>query len=139
MRLILQSVHPVKPPPLASINAMAFFPAFRRAIRFRCRAAIFLLLIGPLYIVPCLFRTFLHGDAAWAIGAAAFGSFGTVVLGVLTNDYRFAFGINGAAVAVELGLLLTGHDLIAVLWAIDLVPALVAIYFAQEFYLNMGD
>jgi hypothetical protein len=60
-------------------------------------------------------------------------------VGFLTNNYRFGAAIYVGATVVELALVAAGHSPVAALWIGDLVPALVAIYYAQQLFINMGD
>ena len=64
---------------------------------------------------------------------------GCLIVGFLTNNYRFGALIYVGATALELLLVATGHHTMIALWIGDLFPALVAIYYAQQLFINMGD
>jgi len=107
--------------------------------KWKLRAAIFLALIGPLYVVPSLLRALLLGRAAWLLGILVADVAGSLVIGFLTNSYRFAAAMYVAATASELLLALAGQRPAVALWLGDLIPACVAIYYVQQIYINMGD
>jgi len=107
--------------------------------KWKTRLVIGLVLIGPLYLVPCLLRSLLSGWGGYALGVLLGDALGCLVVGFLTNNYRFGVLLYLGATAFELLLLFGGHRPAGALWAGDLVPALVTIYYAQQLYINMGD
>jgi hypothetical protein len=107
--------------------------------KWKVRFTIFLLLIVPFYVLPSLGRSLWLNRVGWLVGILAVDALGTVVVGFFTNSYRFAFLLYCGATALEVLLLMAGYEPRFVLWIGDLFPALVAIYFAQQIYVNMGD
>jgi len=113
--------------------------ALKQNGKWKARLAIGLVLIGPLYVLPSLFRSFLAGWWGYGLGVVLADLFGCLVVGFLTNSYRFGVLLYLGATAFELLLVSAGHHPHVALWLGDLVPALVAIYYAQQLYINMGD
>jgi hypothetical protein len=107
--------------------------------KWKVRASIFLLLIVPLYVFPSALRVLFLGHAGWLAGLLISDVLPCLVAGFLTNSYRFAVGLYLGSTVLEALLLLVLHQPILALWIGDLIPALVAIYFAQQIYINMGD
>ena len=107
--------------------------------KWKIRLVLGSVLIGPVYLVPVILRLLLSGWGEYAVGAFLADIFGCLVVGFLTNNYRFGVLIYLGATATELLLLFTGHHPGMALWLGDLTPALVAIYYAQQLYINMGD
>jgi hypothetical protein len=107
--------------------------------RWKVRAAVFLLLIGPLYVAPRLLRALLVGRIGWLVGVVLSDVWGCLITGFLTNNYRFAAALYLGISALEVTLLFVFDLPGLVPWLGDLIPALVAIYYAQQLYINMGD
>jgi len=96
-------------------------------------------MIGPLYVLPSVLRAFLDGRWESWIGLLVSNVFASLVVGLLTNNYRFAAGVYLSATALECLIAFVGHQARLALWIGDLIPAVVAIYYAQQLYINMGD
>jgi len=99
-------------------------------------------LILPLYLVPLGLRWILvalAGQAGWVASVVISDSAGALFTGFLTNNYWFGALIYVCSTALEVTFLLLGHHQVTAFWIGDLMPALVAIYFAQQLYVNMGD
>jgi len=101
--------------------------------------AIGLVLIVPLYVLPCLARSLLSGWWPYGVGLLVSDAIGCVVVGFLTNNYRFGALLYLGATALELLLVAAGRHTLTAQWVGDLFPALVAIYYAQQLFINMGD
>ena len=114
-------------------------PRLRQNQKWKVRLTIFLLLIVPLYVLPSLGRSLWLDRIGWFVGIFAADALGSWVVGFFTNNYGFAFLLYCAAITLELFLIMAGYEPKFVLWIGDLFPALVAIYFAQQIYVNMGD
>ena len=96
-------------------------------------------LIFPLWVLPCLLRSLMSGWAGWGVGVLLSDVLGAMVVGFLTNNYRLGALVYLGATVLELGLIFLGHEMRVALWVGDLIPALVAIFFAQQLFINMGD
>ncbi len=107
--------------------------------KWKTRLVLGLMLIGPLYLAPVLLRALLPGWWGYGVGLLLADVFGCLVVGFLTNNYRFAVLLYLGATVFELLLVLAGHHPVVALWVGNLIPALVAIYYAQQLYINMGD
>jgi hypothetical protein len=118
---------------------MPVFQAFRHNPRWRIRAGIALALIVPLYLVPSLLRDLLNGWWGYGLGVVANNVFAIWVIGLITNNYRFGIAVCAGSTLLEMSLLYLGHKPNAALWIGDLIPALFAIFFAQQLYISMGD
>jgi hypothetical protein len=117
---------------------MSFARALKYNGRWQIRATLTLALIGPLYVIPLLVRTLLNG---WGFELSFLLSdmFGCFVVGVLANNFKFAVWLYLGCSAMEGLLLYLGNRPGFAFWIGDLIPAMVAIYFAQQLYINMGD
>lgn len=113
--------------------------AIRHNPCWKARFIIFLALIVPLYVLPCTARALALGPEGWAIGVLISDLAGSIAVGFLTNNYRLGLLLYIGSTIFELALLAAGLNRTVVIWAGDLVPALTAIYFAQQIYINMGD
>jgi hypothetical protein len=113
--------------------------AIRHNPCWKARLTIFLALIVPLYVLPCALRAIALGPEGWVIGVLISDLAGSIAVGFLTNNYRFGLLLYLGSTVFELVLLAVGLNRTAVIWAGDLTPALTAIYFAQQLYINMGD
>ncbi len=113
--------------------------AIRHNARWKTRLTIFLALMLPVYILPSIGRTLSSGLWGWLVGALLLDVVGWVTVGFLSNSYPFALVLYLSSTVLELVLLWAGMTRAGVIWAGDLVPALVAIYFVQQLYINMGD
>lgn len=111
----------------------------RQSPKWRVRSLIFVALIIPLYIVPSCARALLIGGPAWIVGILLSDILGSVVVGFLTNNYVLGLLLYTAATALELSLAALTHNVVLALFVGDLLPALIAIYFAQQLFINMGD
>jgi CDP-diglyceride synthetase len=108
--------------------------------KWKTRLVIGLALIVPLYIAPSLLRAALQGWWWYGSGVLAADVFGSVVVGFLTNNYKLGVLLYVGSTVLELLLLRwVGGRPQAVLWIGDLIPAVVAIYYAQQLFINMGD
>ena len=107
--------------------------------KWKTRLMLGLMLIGPLYLAPVLLRSPFAGLWGYGVGTLLADLFGCLVVGFLTNNYRLGVLLYVGATAFELLLVFTGHHPVVALWVSDLIPALVAIYYAQQIYFNMGD
>lgn len=96
-------------------------------------------LIFPLWVLPCLLRTLMSGWAGWGFGVLLSDVLGALVVGFLTNNYKFGVLVYLGATALELSMIFVGHEMRLALWVGNLIPALVAIFYAQQIYINMGD
>ena len=111
----------------------------RNGLRWKARVVFAFVLIWPLYVLPKSLRALLTGDVGWALGALFADVFGCLLVGFLTNNYRFALLLYLGATAFEAALLYGVGWHRGALWMGDLIPALVGIYYAQQLFLNMGD
>lgn len=118
---------------------MASALTLRHNGKWKTRLAIGLVLIVPLYFVPSALRAMLPGWLGYGLGVVLADVAGSLVVGFLTNNYRLGVLLYLGSTALELLLLLAGHQTHVALWIGDLIPALVAIYYAQQLYINMGD
>jgi hypothetical protein len=105
----------------------------------RAKLNIFVLLIVPLYVLPCLLRTVLLPYTGWVAGLLLADAFGCAVVAFLTNNVRGALLLYLAATAFEFTLATAGNNVRTALWIGDALPALVGIYFAERLFVNMGD
>lgn len=113
--------------------------AVRQNAKWGVRVLIFLTLIFPLYVLPSVVRSMMLGRVGWVVGIVLSDVFGSVVVGFLTNNYWLGFFLYLVSTAVELMLISFGHHTVVALLIGDFVPALIAIYFAQQLFINMGD
>jgi hypothetical protein len=96
-------------------------------------------LILPFYIVPSAVRATLRGPLAYAGGVMMSDIVGSLVVGFLTSSYALGVTLYLGATLLELLLLFAGYSSQVAIWLGDLVPALTAIYYAQQLYINVGD
>lgn len=99
-------------------------------MKLRLRVIIFLSLIVPLYVVPSLFRSLWISAIATLIAS--------IVVGFVTNNYWLGLFLFLITTAIQFTLVSSNHQSAAALLG-DLIPSLVAIYFAQQLVINMGD
>ena len=111
----------------------------RQNAKWAVRALIFLALIFPLYVFPSLIRAMLVGRISWIVGLLVSDVLGSVVVGFLTNNYRLGMFLYLVSTGIEITLIFFGHHFAMALLIGDLIPALIAIYFAQQLFINMGD
>ena len=97
------------------------------------------LLLVFLYAVPAALCSALPGQSVYLCGVTLSDILGCLVIGFLTNNYRFGVLLYLGVTGIELLLLLASHSALIALWIGDLIPALVAIYYFRQLYLNMGD
>ena len=107
--------------------------------KWKLRLLMTVVLLVPLWVVPSFLRALLADGAAWWVGVLLSDVLGVAVVGFLTNNYRFGVGLYLAATALELALVAVTGSATVGIWLGDLIPALVAIYFAQQLFINMGD
>lgn len=111
----------------------------RRNGKWKVRALITVILLIPLWVVPCLIRSGLATTVGWWAGVLFADALGAFVVGFLTNNYLLGVYLYVGATLLELLVLSLGADWVLALWLGDLIPSLVAIYFAQQLFINMGD
>ena len=114
-------------------------PKLRQSLKWKVRLTLFLLLIVPLYVLPSLCRSLWLDRIGWFVGIVAVDVLGSMVVGFFTNNYGFAFLLYCGATVLEVFLHIAGYAPSVAVWIGDLFPALVAIYFAQQIYINMGE
>ena len=115
------------------------FSPMRRHWKPRLRILISVLVLVPLWLVPCAVRQLVFQGEWWWIGVVLSDLLGILVVGFLTNNYRWGAGLYVVCTVFEVGLAAVTHDRTLALWTGDLIPGLVASYFAQQLYINMGD
>jgi hypothetical protein len=105
------------------------------------RAVIALALIVLFYVVPSVLRLALLGWYRYGFicGIALFDILGCMVIGFLTNNYKLGALLYLGTTGIELLLLFVGHSPRVALWICDVIPAVVAIYYSRQIYVNMGD
>ncbi len=113
--------------------------ALKQSSKWGLRAAIFIVLIVPLYVLPSLGRAFLVGPIGWGVGLVLSDVLGSIFVGLVTNNYRLGILLYLGSTALELVLIALGHHTTVALLIGDFVPAVVGIYFAQQLFVNMGD
>jgi hypothetical protein len=111
--------------------------AIRHNPNWKVRLTIFLVLILPFYVLPSAARAHALGPKGWIAGVLILDLLGSVAVGFLTNNYRFGVQLYLAFTIIELLLLAAGLNRTAVIWTGDLGPALIAIYFAQQIFINV--
>jgi uncharacterized membrane protein len=84
-------------------------------------------------------RSALPGWYGYTCGIVLFDILGCIAVGFLTNDYKLGALLYLGTTAIELLLLLAGLSPRIALWITDLIPAIVASYYARRLYANMGD
>ena len=114
-----------------------FTPMLR--IKWRSQAVIALVFVVLFYVVPSVLRSALPGWYGYTCGIVLFDILGCIAVGFLTNDYKLGALLYLGTTAIELLLLLAGLSPRIALWITDLIPAIVASYYARRLYANMGD
>ncbi len=112
---------------------------FMRRRKWGIQVVIALVLMVFFYVVPSVLRSALSGWYSYICGIVLFDILGCIVVGFITNNYKLGLLVCLGTTCIELLLLLAGHSPRIALWIGDLIPALVAIYYARQFYVNMGD
>lgn len=113
--------------------------AVRGTSKWRVRVLISLALIIPLYVLPLALWIVLIGDRKWALGILLTNAISGVSIGFLTNDYRFGIIVYLLCASMGLGFVALGQPVARALMVWNLLPALTAIYFAQQLVINAGD
>ena len=113
--------------------------ALRHNPKWKTRLTIFLALILPFYVFPSAARAFVPSLAGWIAGTVLLDLTVTLALGFLINNYIFSLLCCLSCNVIELLLPAIGIDRQAAIWVGGLIPALTAIYFVQQLYINMGD
>lgn len=105
---------------------------------FPARLVIVAVLFIFLYVIPTTARFALLSAGLPVLGILLSDIFGSLCAGFITNDFRFGVLLYAGFTALELLVLALTRDTALVLWAGDLIPALITIYFSQRLYVSMG-
>lgn len=91
------------------------------------------------YSAAALMRESLPGRAGWVIGLAAFHLGAALALRFLTNAKYVAASVAACAAGSEMVLFRSTGNVPLALSAGTLAELIPAMYFAQRFFLTMGD
>ena len=107
--------------------------------KLRLQAILVLVIFFGLYVLPAFVRLLFLDHHYWSVQILVCDAFTVLLIGLLTNNYRFAFLLYALCSAFQIALLSSSHDAPIQLILGDLIPALAAIYFARKLLANMGD
>jgi hypothetical protein len=102
------------------------------------RIVIIAVLLLPLYVLPTIARFALLNAGLPIAGILLSDAFGCFCVGFVTNNFRFGLLLYAGLTVLEFVVLALTHNPLLTIWCGDLVPALIAIYFSQRLYVNMG-
>ena len=107
--------------------------------KWRTKVAVASILMVFLCAVPAALCSVLSRPFEYFGGIVLFDILGCMVVRFLTNNYQFGILLYLGISAIEVLLLLVSHSPLLALWIGDLIPALVAIHYLRQLYINMGD